>query len=187
MQSFWTHPDYVRFNKYTNMLNSKFESFDRAELSDHRANWERGFSKIQQLAEKYGIHYNPRVFFIQDEITWVKPDSRLDLEVFGIRECKHGQDPIEEIDGHYVFDIRFLGRNLRPLMEQSQSHRHKDGTVPLDCMSKAAEMIVWMIQKFNGRILHGGHFCLRCGGPPVAGAGGWNYCKLCGDKLGPAE
>lgn len=106
-QSFWTHPEYQRFKKYTDKLSDTYKSMSEMDLKTSVENWQRGAEKMQQIAIGYDVEYTPPTpeflsYSKKDEITWIK-FNKLDGYTIGLWD-----GPNTVIDGKPVFHPNYL-------------------------------------------------------------------------------
>lgn len=119
-QSFWTHPDLVKFANYSEKLEkSSYKGYQVTK----KGNWERGLKKMQQLAISYGIEYNPKSPFEKyapaDQITWIKLETG---ETIGITTRKDIPDHAKK-DGLHVFNAHWLDFMMYPIKDKKTAQK----------------------------------------------------------------
>jgi len=110
MQSFWNHPELLKFKKYTDKLVTKGCKGNDVTMK----NWQKGLKQMQQLAISYGVQYQPENPFGDstpiplipepdlDETKWVNIP---DVGIVGITD-KYGD--VWKKDGKYIFSAKWL-------------------------------------------------------------------------------
>jgi len=128
IQSFWTHPELLKFVKYGELLAKN----DGKKTKINLKNWKKGKKMMQQLGIGYGIDYNPDPpFQLNSDITWIELENGT---IIGLSD-ESGDH--WKVGGKYVFSAKWLDYMVGDYTDKN----------------KAKKFICTLISKFDGEVL----------------------------------
>ena len=146
-QSFWSHPDYITFKKYTDHLESMHQQMREDELKSAVKNWQKGVDKMTQLAIGYDVEFVPPTpsflsYSEKDSITWIS-FKKLDGFTIGL-----WGGPNRTIDGKPVFDPAYLDMELSGVKDLTEMAFTDSIVAFLNVMRKFDGVVVPEVKDF---------------------------------------
>ena len=147
MNSFWGHPEYQQFKKYTDKLEKTHMEMSEDVLKKEVKNWNKGVEKMRQIAIGYDIDYEaPNPSFLtyseKDSIHWVS-FKKLDGFTIGLWD-----GPNRTIDGKPVFDPAYLDMEMAGIENLTEMHFTDAVIAFLDVMRRFDGVVVPEVKEF---------------------------------------